>query len=149
MDSAELHTRIGVGDLLARYQYLADAGKIRQLSELFAEDAEYVTNRSEWRGPAGVLDFFRSTKDSFVGAGFLPARHYLSSVLIRPRPDGSASTYACFQYIGVRGLDHWGTYVDEVVPDGDGWKFRRRVATVEGCVATSPVVGLLGIEARV
>jgi hypothetical protein len=29
MDSAQLRTKVGVADLLATYQYLADAGKIR------------------------------------------------------------------------------------------------------------------------
>jgi hypothetical protein len=57
-------------------------------------------------------------------------------------------TYACFQYVGTRGLDHWGTYRDEVVAVGDGWKFARRQAIVEGCVPDSPVIGLLGLAQR-
>jgi hypothetical protein len=145
MDSAELRTRIGVADLLATYQFLADSGKIRQLSELFAPDAVFENNHGQHIGPAGVLNFFQSTKDSFIGAGFMPARHYLSSIYVRPQPDGSAKTYSCFQFIGTRGLDHWGTYRDEIIEQDGQWFFRVRKAIVEGCVPDSPVIELLGL----
>jgi hypothetical protein len=142
-----MRTRVGVADLMARYQFLVDAGKVRQVSQLFTDDAVFQNNGGEAVGPDGVLAFFLDTKDSFIAAGILPARHHLSSVMVDPQEDGSATTYACFQYIGTRGLDHWGTYRDVVVPVESGWKFARRVATVEGCVPASPVVGLLGVEA--
>ena len=56
-------------------------------------------------------------------------------------------TYACFQLVGSAGLDHWGTYRDEVVSTDDGWRFARRKVKVEGHVPGSPVVGLLGFAA--
>ncbi|HVW39910.1 MAG TPA: nuclear transport factor 2 family protein [Amycolatopsis sp.] len=146
MDSAEQRVRLGVADLLARYQFLADSGKIRQLAELFLPDAVFESNSGSFTGPEGVLGFFSDTKERFIAANFGPARHHLSSIYVDPRPDGGACTYACFQYIGTRGLDHWGTYRDEVVETGEGWRFARRRATVEGCVPDSPVVGLLGLD---
>jgi len=148
MDDGELRTRVGVADLLATYQLLADSGKIRQLSELFAPGAVFENNTGSFVGPSGVLQFFLDTKDSFLGAGFLPARHHLSSIHVAPRPDGSASTYSCFQFIGTRGLDHWGTYRDEVVEVDGSWRFARRAAIVEGCAPDSPVIDLLGLAAR-
>jgi hypothetical protein len=105
----------------------------------------FEANNTRYVGADGILELFASTKDSFMGAGFLPARHYLSSVHVDARPDGSASTYGCFQFVGSRGLDHWGTYRDEVVPVGDGWRFVRRQAIVEGSVPESPVRALLGL----
>lgn len=105
----------------------------------------FETNNGRFVGIDGILGFFADTKKSFLAAGFLPARHYLSSIYVDARPDGHASTYACFQFIGSRGLDHWGTYRDEVAPIGDGWQFVRRRATVEGCVPESPVRALLGL----
>ena len=148
MNDAELRTRVGVADLLASYQFFVDAGKIRTVSQLFTEDAVFKNNAEEHVGPQGVLDFFVSVKDSFINSGLLPARHYLSSIRVDPRPDGSASTYSCFQFVGTKGLDHWGTYRDEVVPVGDGWKFQRREAIVEGYAEGSPVLVLgLGTEA--
>jgi hypothetical protein len=82
----------------------------------------------------GVLALFRSTSGQFTDAGFLPARHHLSSIYVQPQPGGSAKSYACFQFIGTRGLDHWGTYRDVAVPaeDGDGWRFAHRRVVIEG-----------------
>lgn len=139
-------TRLGVAHLMATYQFLADHGKTRQLAALFAPDAVFETNTARFIGPDGVLGFFSDAKAGFLAAGFLPARHHLSSIYVDPRPDGSASTYACFQFIGSRGLDHWGTYRDEVAPTDDGWHFTRRHVLVEGYVPGSPVPAMLGLS---
>jgi hypothetical protein len=147
MDDTELRTRVGVAGLLATYQFLADSGKIRELSELFLPNAVFTSNSDELLGPEAILDFFRRTGDAFTSAGLLPASHHLSSVHIEPRPDGSAATYACFQLVGSGGLDHWGTYRDEVVRADDGWRFARRKVKVEGYIPGSPVVSLLGLPA--
>jgi hypothetical protein len=147
MDDIELRTRVGAADLLATYQFLADSGKTRELSELFVADAVYKTSTEELVGRKAIFDFFRRTADAFASAGFFPARHHLSSVYIEPRPDGSAATYACFQLVGSGGLDHWGTYRDEVVSTEDGWRFARRKVKVEGHIPGSPVVRLLGLPA--
>lgn len=145
MDDAELRTRVGVAHLMATYQFLADSGKVGQLAALFAPEAVFETNTARFVGPDGVLGFFADCKAGFIAADFRPARHHLSSIYVDPRPDGSASTYACFQFIGSRGLDHWGTYRDEVAPVGDGWHFTRRHVVVEGYVADSPVPVMLGL----
>lgn len=145
MDDIELRTRVGVGDLLATYQFLADHGKTRELSGLFVPDAVFTTNTGELVGREAIFGLFRRSADAFVSAEFLPARHHLSSVYIDPRADGSAATYACFQLVGRRGLDHWGTYRDEIVRANDRWQFARRKVRVEGHVADSPVAGLLGL----
>lgn len=147
MDDIELQTRVGVGDLLATYQFLADGGKTRELSELFLPDAVFRTDTQELVGREAIFGFFCRTADAFTSAGFLPARHYLNSVRIEPHSDGGAATYACFQLIGSRGLDHWGTYRDDVVKADVGWRFARRKVKVEGHVPNSPVVELLGLPA--
>jgi hypothetical protein len=127
---------------------LADSGRTRELSKLFLPDGIMKTNTEELVGRYAIFDFFGRTAGAFASAGFFPARHHLSSVHIEPRGDGSAATYACFQFVGSRGLDHWGTYRDEVVATADGWRFARRKVKVEGHVADSPVVTLLGLAAR-
>jgi len=149
MDDIELRAHVGAADLLAKYQFLADSGRTRELSQLFLPEAVFITNTEELVGPAAIFDFFSRTAASFTSAGFLPARHHLSSVYVEPRPDGGASTYACFQLVGSAGLDHWGTYRDESVSTDDGWRFARRKVKVEGHVPDSPVVGLLGLSAGV
>ncbi|MGH3642744.1 MAG: nuclear transport factor 2 family protein [Mycobacterium sp.] len=79
-----------------------------------------------------MLAFFRHTAGRFRDADFLPARHHLSSIYVESRPDGSAKAYSCFQFIGTRGLDHWGTYRDVAVETDDGWRFAHRRVVTEG-----------------
>ncbi len=136
--------RIGAADLMARYQRYADTGRIDDLIGLFAADAVFETNTAVHTGRDQILAFFTGVGVAFAASGVLPARHHLSSILVELRPDGTASTYACFAWIGTSGLDHWGTYRDEVAEVDGRWQFRRRRATVEGYVATSTAVGLLG-----
>ena len=147
MDDAEMRTRIGVADLLATYQFLVDAGRIEQAAALFATDGVLSNGVEDVVGPEGVVEFFGRSKDGFLAADFMPARHHLSSVRVEPRPDGTVRASACFQFIGSRGLDHWGTYRDEVVETDGRWLFARRRITVEGYVPGSPVPGMLGGEA--
>jgi SnoaL-like domain len=149
MDDNELRTRVGAADLLATYQYLADSGETFELSRLFLPEGVLATNTEELVGPDAIFDFFRRTARAFTKADFFPARHHLSSVYVNPRGDGSAATYACFQFVGSRGLDHWGTYRDEVVKAHDGWRFARRKVKVEGYVHDSPVIALLGLTGGV
>lgn len=133
-----MQVRVGVTALLTTYQYLADTGKVERLAQLFAPDGVLEIGAEKFTGPDEVLGLFRRAGGQFVDADFLPARHHLSSIYVEPQSDGSARTYACFQFIGTKGLDHWGTYRDVVVPrdddhpDGDGWRFAHRRVITEG-----------------
>ncbi|HYO00429.1 MAG TPA: nuclear transport factor 2 family protein [Mycobacterium sp.] len=132
----DLLIRVGVTHLLTTYQYLADTGKAKRPAQLFAPDGVLEIGVDRHTGVDGVLALFRHTSGRFVDADFLPARHHLSSIYVEAQPDGSAKAYSCFQFIGTRGLDHWGTYRDVVVPafDGNdgGWRFAHRRVIVEG-----------------
>jgi len=139
----ELRVRVGVTHLLTTYQYLADTGKVERLAQLFAPDGVLEIGGARHTGVDGVLALFRDTGARFADADFLPARHHLSTIYVEPQPDGSAKTYACFQFIGTRGLDHWGTYRDVVVPteDGAGWRFAHRRVITEGFAPGSRLAG--------
>jgi hypothetical protein len=129
--SAEI--QVGVTALMTTYQYLADTGKVERLAQLFVPDGVLDIGTEKFTGPDEILGLFTRTSGQFVDADFLPARHHLSSIYVEPQPDGTAKTYACFQFIGTRGLDHWGTYRDVVVPtDANGWRFKQRRVIVEG-----------------
>ncbi|MBJ7337812.1 nuclear transport factor 2 family protein [Mycolicibacterium sp.] len=126
--------QVGVTHLLTSYQYLGDTGKIERLAQLFAPDGVLELDGVPHVGVDAVLAFFRDTAGRFAAADFLPARHHLSSIYVEAQPDGSAKSYACFQFIGIHGLDHWGTYRDVAVPteDGTGWRFAHRRVITEG-----------------
>jgi SnoaL-like domain len=127
-----LAVRVGVTHLMTSYQYLGDTGKVERLAQLFAPDGVMELLGETFTGPDEILGLFTRTSGQFVEADFLPARHHLSSIYVEPLPDGSAKTYACFQFIGTRGLDHWGTYRDIAILDEDGWRFKHRRVIVEG-----------------
>ncbi|WP_395310306.1 nuclear transport factor 2 family protein [Mycobacterium sp. AMU20-3851] len=137
MTDDELRIRVGVSHLMTSYQYLADTGKVEALARLFAPDGVLEIGDEKWVGPEAILAMFTDTARRFTDADFLPARHHLSSIYVEPRPDGTAKTYACFQFIGTRGLDHWGTYRDTAVPGPDGWLFAHRRVITEGFAAGS------------
>ncbi|WP_261558357.1 nuclear transport factor 2 family protein [Frankia tisae] len=139
MDNAELRTRVGAAHLLASYQYFADSGRLGPLVDLFLPDAVFRINDDTNVGRDAIEAYFRSAGESFRGVDILPGRHHLSSIYVDPHAEGGAATYACFQYIGIRGLDHWGTYRDEVVEVDGTWRFARRRVTVEGFAANSPL----------
>ena len=138
MTDEELRVRVGVTALLTTYQYLADTGKVERLAQLFGPDGVLEIGTERFTGTSEVLGLFTRTSGQFVDADLLPARHHLSSIYVEPLADGSAKTYACFQFIGTKGLDHWGTYRDIVVPsedggsDGAGWRFAHRRVITEG-----------------
>jgi hypothetical protein len=148
MDLTEISTRLGVADLLARYQRLADSGKLDELVALFAPAAVFENNTNRFTGSGEIAEFFRATGHSFVDAGIMPGRHHLATILVDPGPEpGTATTYATFVWIGRYGPDHWGTYRDEVAEIDGRWRFRRRRAIIDGQAASSPVPELLGLPA--
>lgn len=146
MNADEVALRVGVADLLSTYQFLADTGRIDELTQLFLPDAVFATNTGNHVGPSEIEQFFRATGRAFVETGLLPARHHLSTVHVQPSESDAATTYACFQLIGAIGLDHWGTYRDVVRLVDGKWRFQRRVVKIEGHVSDSPVVELLGLK---
>jgi len=130
--SDEVEIRVGVTHLMTSYQYLADTGKVERLTQLFAPDGVLDIGGERFTGPDEILGLFTRTSGQFVDADFLPARHHLSSIYVEPRADGTAKTYACFQFIGTKGLDHWGTYRDIAIRTEDGWRFKLRRVITEG-----------------
>jgi SnoaL-like domain len=147
MTNPVFETHTGVARLLALYQYGADTGALELVANLFTPDASYKTDNRSYVGPAGVLKFFGSVRELFMAADFLPARHHLSTLYIEPQSDGSATTYACFQFVGRHGADHWGFYRDRVVEVDGEWKFAARRVSIDGYVAGSPIERLAAIEA--
>lgn len=132
--------RVGVTHLMSSYQYFADTGRIESLAQLFLPDGVLEIDGERHAGTDAIRAFFLATAGRFADADFLPARHHLSSIYVDPQPDGTVATYACFQFIGTHGLDHWGTYRDVATQTDDGWRFAHRRVTTEGFAASSRLV---------
>ena len=128
-----LADRDAIRDLLARYTYNGDRGRIDELSGCFASDGilEYPRNRSQ--GPSAIAAALsagpRNPALSFV-------RHHITPPLIEVAGDG-ATARSYFAVHADNGPDHSGTYDDELVRTAGGWRFAHRRVRIDWQAETS------------
>lgn len=121
--------RDAIRDLLARYTYNGDRGRVAELAACFAEDGviEYPGNRAQ--GPAAIAAAL-----SGGGGGRNPAltfvRHHITNPLIKV--DGDAATARSYFAVHTDiGPDHSGTYTDQLVRTVAGWRFAHRLVRID------------------
>ncbi len=133
MDDWEIAARVAIDDLTGRYVRFADGGRAADLASLFTEDGVLVTDAEEVHGRPGIARYLDEAKSSLAaGVGGGQIRHHVSSLRVDfpSRTEALATSY--FLAITALGPDHWGRYRDRLVRVGDGWRFARRVAAVDG-----------------
>ena len=59
-------------------------------------------------------------------------RHYATNVIITVSSPTEATAASSFFVVAETGLDHWGRYRDQLVPDGERWRFARRLVRTDG-----------------
>jgi ketosteroid isomerase-like protein len=125
--------RDAIRDLLARYTYNGDRGRVAALAACFADDGvlEYPGNRAQ--GPHAIEQTLQSGERdprlTFV-------RHHITNPLITL--DGERATArSYFAVHSNAGPDHSGTYDDELVRTDQGWRFARRRVRVDWQAETS------------
>jgi ketosteroid isomerase-like protein len=127
MDKQELSDREAIRDLLARYTYNGDRGRIDALVACFADDGVLEFPGNSGTGPDGVKAALtsgeRNPAISFV-------RHHITNPLIEVT--GDAATARCyFQVVSDNGPDHAGTYSDKMIRTAQGWRFSHRLVRVD------------------
>ena len=118
-----------IRDLLARYTYNGDRGRIEALAACFAEDGtlEYPGNHAT--GPAAIAAALaggtgaRNPALTFV-------RHHITNPLIELDSD-RAHARSYFTVHTDIGPDHSGTYSDTLVRTPQGWRFAHRLVRVD------------------
>jgi hypothetical protein len=141
MDTWEIEARVAIQATMSRYTRFVDAGRPDQLSLLFADPMHYdmgggrvVHSREELIATVeDIKATFRTSED------FGRLRHHVSSVLVELLGPREAKATSYFLALSGAGPDHWGVYRDELSLVGGDWLFARRVVTVEGASAVSPV----------
>jgi hypothetical protein len=119
--------RDAIRDLLARYTYHGDRGRIAELAACFAEDGvlEYPGNRAQ--GPAAIAVALssgaRNPRLTFV-------RHHITNPLIEIEGD-AAIARSYFAVHADAGPDHSGTYDDRLVRTAGSWRFSHRRVRVD------------------
>lgn len=119
--------RDAIRDLLARYTYNGDRGRIAELAACFVDAGvlEYPGNRAQ--GPAAIAAALSSGEHdprlTFV-------RHHISNPLIEVAGD-DATARSYFAVHANAGPDHSGTYDDRLVRTANGWRFAHRRVRVD------------------
>lgn len=119
--------RDAIRDLLARYTYNGDRGRVAELAACFAPDGvlEYPGNQAQGRAAIESLlsGGERNPQLSFV-------RHHIANPLIEV--DGDVATArSYFAVHSNHGPDHSGTYDDRLVRTAEGWRFAHRRVRVD------------------
>ena len=125
--------RDAIRDLLTRYTYNGDRGRVTELAACFAKDGvlEYFGDRHI--GPAAIVARLtsgeRDPRRTFV-------RHHLANPLIEVDGD-RATARSYFAVTSNAGPDHSGTYDDKLVRTTQGWRFAHRRVRIDWQAETS------------
>jgi hypothetical protein len=133
MDDGERNDREAIRDLLARYTYHGDRGRVSELAACFAADGILEFPGGAGTGPQGVLAALtsgeRNPAISFV-------RHHITNPLIEVTDD-LATVRSYFAVTSNNGPDHSGVYSDRLVRTPHGWRFAHRLVRVDWQSETS------------
>ena len=136
MEAWEVTAREAIRHTISAYTYNADRGRFDAVAALFAPDAVL-----EVEGIGGAVARGRDEIRAFFGGvggdvteNAPPGRmqHHVTSVRIEVLSPASARAASYFTVMTGAGVDHWGTYRDDFVPDGDRWLFARRRVRTDG-----------------
>jgi ketosteroid isomerase-like protein len=124
-----------IRDLLARYTYAGDRGRIAELAACFTSDGTLEFPGTTATGPTAISAALTGGTPS-AGRSFV--RHHITNPLIAVGADGeSATARSYFLVVSNNGPDHSGTYDDRLRRDADGWRFVHRRVRVDWQATTS------------
>ncbi len=133
MDERERTDREAICDLLARYTYAGDRGRLAELAACFAKNGVLEFPGNSGTGPAGVIAALssgaRNPAITFV-------RHHITNPLIDVMRD-TATVRSYFAVTSNNGPDHSGVYADRLVKTAQGWRFAHRLVRVDWQAETS------------
>ncbi|MCU1482189.1 MAG: hypothetical protein JWQ19_2975 [Subtercola sp.] len=129
----DIEAYVLISDLMGKYIAGVDSGKPPAVSELFGETGTLVVHGGEeFHGSAEIERFLVRSRESKSTNNFGRLRHHLSSLQIETDGSDTATARSYFLAITPRGPDHWGVYTDELVREGDRWRFALRKVVIEG-----------------
>jgi hypothetical protein len=119
-----------IRDLYTRYTYAGDRARLADLAACFAQDGTLDFPGGKGTGPAGVAAALAGGIAGDPARTF--TRHHVTNPLIDLSDDGhSATARAYFSVYCNNGLDHVGTYSDQLRLTGDGWRFAHRLVRID------------------
>jgi hypothetical protein len=125
--------RDAIRDLLARYTYNGDRGRVAELAACFAADGVLEYFGEDHVGPGAIATKLGSG-DPNPARTFV--RHHITNPLIEVAGD-AATARSYFAVTSNAGPDHSGTYDDRLVRTAEGWRFGRRRVRIDWQAETS------------
>lgn len=125
--------RDAIRDLLARYTYNGDRGRIAALAACFASDGVLEYPGSAPQGPQAIAAALTTDERS---SALTFARHHITNPLIE-LDGGLATARSYFAVHADAGLDHSGTCDDRLIRTAHGWRFAHRRVRVDWQSSTS------------
>lgn len=135
MSQWQVEAREAIRDLVARYNANGDAGRLDELTALFAPDAILELPGRRCCGLNEIRAMFEEAV-ARTGADASPARfvrHFTSTLQIDLEGPDSARSRCYYLVLSDRGLDHQGRYVDRYARRDGDWRFVHRQVTVDAC----------------
>lgn len=125
--------RDAIRDLLARYTYNGDRGRVADLAACFTENGVLDFPGASPVGPEEIASALSSgTRNPQLTL----VRHHITNPLIDINGD-EASARSYFAVHSNTGPDHSGTYDDRLVRTADGWRFTYRRVRIDWQAETS------------
>ncbi len=129
MTPDQVSAQAEIRDLYTRYTYNGDRGRLTELAACFADDGTIEYPGGKGTGPAGVA---AALSNAEAGPARTFTRHHVTNPLIDLSEDGQSATgRAYFAVYCNNGVDHVGTYNDQIRLTPDGWRFAYRLVRVD------------------
>lgn len=143
MELWELVARERIRDTLARYTWSGDAGKLDDLAAAFAPDGTLEIRGEE---PLRGRDAIVARLGGVGGGPSAPGvkrivRHNLANIRFTTVTPDRIAVSSYFTVVTEIGLDHYGRYRDEFVPERDQWLIAHRFVSTDWVAPDSTMVG--------
>jgi hypothetical protein len=134
MEHWELVAREAIRETVAAYAHCADSGRFADFAALFAVDGVLeVRGEAPVQGRVAIRAYLEDVGTQLSDATMIPTiRHHVSNLTIDVMSPIEASGACYFLAVTQHGVDHWGRYRDQYVPEGDHWRFAHRLVRTDG-----------------
>lgn len=134
MEMWELVARERIRDVLARYNWSGDAGRLDDLAATFCRDGVLeIRGLEPLHGRAEIATFLGGVSGRIaVDADVKPiVRHNVANVLFTEVTPDRARVDSYFTVVTHIGLNHYGRYRDILVPEGGDWLIQHRKVSTD------------------
>ena len=150
-----------ISQLYGLYARDVDPGSPRNAAWLFTDDAEFYaygarfaynysgdapSEPQQYHGQNELAAFFETIREN-VSTG---TRHFNTTYVVEKTPDGAKGT--CYMLMVARDtvseapyIVGTGTYEDDLIETGEGWRFKRRIFRFDACKDDESPVPLAAI----